>query len=104
MPTSVRLDAKTESLVNRLAKRTGRTKSEVIREAITRLAEADQVARPATTPYEAIRHLIGIGKGGPPDLSERTGDKVRQLLQERYRARQRGAGQAGGMGRRRRRR
>ena len=34
MPTSVRLDAKTESLVARLARRKGQTKSRVIRDPI----------------------------------------------------------------------
>ena len=38
MPVSVRLDAKTERLVNRLARQRGQTKSEVIREAIKVLA------------------------------------------------------------------
>jgi len=83
MPVSVRLDSKTESLVNRLARRTGRTKSEVIREALKVFAraEADGEARPG--PYEAIAHLIGCARGGPKDLSERTGEKVRKLLQAR---------------------
>jgi len=85
MPTSVRLDAKTESLVRRLAHTTGRTKSQVIRDAIVKLAESEGRARPAKTPYEAMKHMIGIAKGGPPDLSERTGEKFRQILLARRR-------------------
>ncbi len=34
MPTTVRLDPETESLIKRLAKKTGRTKSQIIRDAI----------------------------------------------------------------------
>lgn len=80
MPISVRLDPKTESLVNRLAKRTGRTKSEVVREGLKALAEAEAGVEPGMSPYEAIAHLIGCARGGPKDLSERTGEKLRKLL------------------------
>jgi predicted DNA-binding protein len=54
MPTSVRLDARTEGLVRRLAKKAGRTKSQVIRDAIERLAGADKEERRG--PFEAIKH------------------------------------------------
>lgn len=46
MPTSVRLDAKTESLVKRLARRKGQTKSEVIREALLAFARSEDNAKP----------------------------------------------------------
>ena len=85
MPTSVRLDSRTESLVNRLAKKTGRTKSQVIRDAITRLAEGENPATLPRTAYEALKDVIGIVKGGPSDLSERTGEKFRRLLLARRR-------------------
>ena len=85
MPTSVRLDAKTEALVDRLARTSGHTKSRVIRDAIARLAEVDERAATARTPYEAMKHVIGIARGGPRDLSERTGEKFRRLLRERRR-------------------
>lgn len=89
MPTSVRLDARAESLVNRLAKKTGRTKSQVIRDAIARLAEAEEGPKHARTAYEAMKHLIGIADSGGMNLSERTGEKFRALLLERQRARER---------------
>lgn len=85
MPTSVRLDAKTEALVARLARTTRRTKSEVIRAAIAQLAEAEAEAAPAATPYEAMKHVLGIARGGPADLSVRTGEQVRQMLRARRR-------------------
>jgi hypothetical protein len=44
MPTSVRLDPKTERVVRSLARRTGRTKSQVIRDAIHRLAASEAEA------------------------------------------------------------
>jgi len=86
MPTTVRLDPKTESLLNHLAKKTGRTKSQVIRDAIRALVRSEAATGAAGTPYEAIAHLIGCASGGPKDLSERTGEKFRKLLLERARS------------------
>lgn len=86
MPTTVRLDPETESLIKRLAKKTGRTKSQIIRDAIRALARSEAAAETAGGPYEAIAHLIGCASGGPKDLSERTGEKFRKLLLERARS------------------
>ena len=83
MHVSVRLDAKTEGLVNQLARQRGQTKSEVIREAIKTLAASEGGGKKPVRPFEAIAHLIGCAHGGPRDLSERTGEKFRKLLLER---------------------
>jgi hypothetical protein len=86
MPVSVRLDAKTEGLVNRLAKQRGQTKSAVIREAIKFFTSSSgNGGGKPIRPYEAIAHLLGCARGGPPDLSEQTGRKFRKLLLERQR-------------------
>jgi len=34
-------------------------------------------------PYETIADLIGCVRGGPPDLSENTGEKFRELLTQK---------------------
>ena len=81
----VRLDTETERLANRLARRKGRTKSAVIREALVALSRAEEETEARTSPYEAIAHLIGCARGGPKDLSERTGEKLRKLLLARAR-------------------
>jgi hypothetical protein len=86
MPVSVRLDAKTEGLVNRLAKQRGQTKSAVIREAIKFFTSSGNGGKNPVRPYEAIVHLLGCAQGGPPDLSEQTGQKFRKLLLERQRS------------------
>lgn len=83
MPMSVRLDAKTERLVERLARSKAQTKSEVVREAIQALARQADAARTARRPYDAIKHLIGCVRGGPRDLSVRTGEKFQDLLLKR---------------------
>ena len=84
MPTSVRLDPKTEQLITRLSRTLRRTKSQVIRDAIGKLALDEQASRPAPrSPYDALKHLIGVARGGPDDLSVRTGDKFRRLVRQR---------------------
>ena len=81
MPMSVRLDAKTERLIEGLARKRGQTKSEIVREAIGAVAQQQtNGSDSAKHPYEAVKDLIGCVRGGPPDLSVRTGEKFRQLL------------------------
>lgn len=79
MPTSVRLDPETDATLRRLAARTGRTKSDLLREAVSRLvAEEDQP--PALTAYDRMADLVGVEKGGDPTLSQRTAEAVRDKL------------------------
>lgn len=85
MPLTVRIDVKTERLIQRLARKRGRSKSEVIRDAIDILAKRAQEQEKAERPYEAVRDLIGSVRGGPSDLSEQTGDRFRRLLRDRLR-------------------
>jgi hypothetical protein len=80
MPLSVRLDASTERLVERLARKRRQTKSEVVRDAIGMLAQQEKGSNEKKRPYDLIAHLIGCVSGGPPDLSVRTGEKFKQLL------------------------
>ena len=87
MPLSVRLDAKTESLIKRLSRRRRQTKSEVIRDAIGVLAQQEEKGAHNQRPYELVAHLIGCVKGGPRNLSVRTGEKFHQMLVERSRKR-----------------
>ena len=68
MPTSVRLDPETEALLNRLAQTHRRTKSDILREALHRLAQ-DEHAKEADGPYALIADLIGIAQGGPDNLA-----------------------------------
>ena len=88
MPTSVRLDGPTRLLLQRLANRGRRSKSEVIREAIEALAAAEAILEAPASPSELAADLIGCVSGGSPDLSEATGVAFTELL-----ARRRGAGQ-----------
>ena len=85
MVATVRLDRKTEALMNRLVRRTGRSRSQVIREAIEQLAQAEGAGRPAATAYEAMEHAFGCWDSGGARLSERTGERFRALLTDRLR-------------------
>lgn len=80
MPTSVRLDPHTEHLVSRLSKQRGQTKSEVIREAIQSLSKQEKGRSKRQTPYERVKHLIGIFDSGGQRLSENTREKFAELL------------------------
>jgi Arc/MetJ-type ribon-helix-helix transcriptional regulator len=88
MPMSVRLDPKTEQAVKRLARRRRQTRSAVVREAIAAL-ERDEAARASEppTPWESLRHLVGVVDSGGDRLSEDTGGKLRALLQAKTDAR-----------------
>lgn len=83
MALSVRLDPGTEQLVERLARKRRQTKSEVIRDALGMLADAEKGTGGKRRPYDLIAHLVGCVRGGPPDLSVRTGERFKQLLLER---------------------
>jgi len=80
MPLTVRVDTKTERLIERLARKRGRTKSEVIREAIGVLARRTEALEHSERPYEAVKDLIGCVRGGQSNLSVRTGESFRRLL------------------------
>src|SRR5262245_12323253 len=83
VPISVRLDRETERVLDRVARESGQTRSEVIRQAVRALAARKSPKRADRGPYNDIADLIGIAHGGPPDLSVNTGAKVRAMLAAR---------------------
>lgn len=83
MPTSVRLDPETEALLNRLAHNHSRTKSDILREALHRLAQDEQVDEVDNGPYALVADLIGIAHGGSEDLARRHKQAFRDLLAKR---------------------
>jgi Arc/MetJ-type ribon-helix-helix transcriptional regulator len=78
VPISVRLDPETEHALEELARRRSVSKSEIVRQAIELLASQERQA-----PFDRVADLIGSVRGGPPDLSEETGKRFRQLLADR---------------------
>jgi predicted DNA-binding protein len=81
---SVRLDPDTDRLLERLAGRSGKSKSAVLREAVALLA------REEASPDSAFRimkrlGLIGCVRGDGRNHSSDAGRKVREILLERKR-------------------
>jgi Arc/MetJ-type ribon-helix-helix transcriptional regulator len=76
MHGSVQLDPETEQTLDRLVRRRAQSRSEVLRQALELLA-----AQEGESPFDRVADLIGCVSGGPPDLSEETGRKFRQLLE-----------------------
>jgi Arc/MetJ-type ribon-helix-helix transcriptional regulator len=84
---TVRLDVSTEAALKRLTARRGQTKSEVIRDAIARLADEEGEQLSA---YQWLQPFIGVIDSGGKQLSTDTGRRFRELLEERRRARRSG--------------
>jgi len=84
---TVRLDIKTEVALKRLSARRGQTKSEVIRDAIARLADEEEEQPSA---YDRLQPFIGIVDSGDPKLSEDMGKRLRKILESRQHARRSG--------------
>ena len=85
MPTSVRLDPETESLLKRLARQSRRSKSAVIRDALHRLAEDSAKVAESPGPYSLVADLIGIADGGPSDLARRHKQAYREAVAGKHR-------------------
>jgi len=79
-PLTLRLDPKTRQRIARLARRQRLSTSEVIRQAIAAWADRQE---PVALPYDAMRDLIGIVRGGNPKRSEQTGRRFTALLKRR---------------------
>ena len=92
---SVRLDTETAALLERIAGRCGKTKSEVLREAIAGYARRGADGSADERPYRKIEHLIGCVATGQKNLSQRTGERFAELLKmEKHGRRSRRRGSA----------
>jgi predicted DNA-binding protein len=79
-PLTLRLDEKTRKRIVRIARRKQLSTSQVVRQAIEAWAEQHE---PVTSPYEAVRDLIGVVHGGNPKGSVQTGRRFTKLLKRR---------------------
>lgn len=83
MTLTVRLHAATQAKLDRLSRRLGLTKSELVREALRAIGDSES-ARPTGNSLDGQLALgIGCARGGPPDLSARTGVGFRRVLARR---------------------
>jgi predicted DNA-binding protein len=87
MTTSVRLDPATERTLGRLSRTTGKSRSELIREAIRQLGAHADDGRAARSAYDRIEDLIGVLDRGPGNRAARSEDLLRAKFAARRTAR-----------------
>lgn len=97
---SIRLDSRITSAVGRIASKTGKTKSEIIREALIDYTEKVEQESGHERPYDKMAPDIGCWDSGGMQLSTRTGEKFAEMLMRdrdaRRAGRQRTAGRRSG--------
>ena len=87
MPFSVRLDPKLVNALTKLAVRSRRPVSDVVREAVEMYIAGATPVEDAMTAYDRMAHLIGRVATGNTSRSVGTGRRFTALLRERRRAR-----------------
>lgn len=83
MSTRIKLDPPTEELLQRLVRSSGRTESEVIREALHRLTDGAADLAESKSLYDALEDIVGLAADGPEDLAERHNERFREELDRR---------------------
>jgi hypothetical protein len=85
MVTSVRLDPATERNLKKLSKVTGRTKSDLIRQAVQRLtAQVDRQLEGGPTAYDRLVDVIGLVNLGPGTRAARSEELLRRRFSARH--------------------
>ena len=87
MPFSLRLDPDTEARIRRLSASTGRSKSDVVREAVAHYAADHASPKAGQSAYDRLKPYIGSVNSGGANLSTNTHAKFRELLLRKHRAR-----------------
>ncbi len=87
MPLTVRLDPATRRLLEALARRGSTSRSNIVREALSRYGAQAQIDESAGRPFEAWSDVIGVVKLGVRDPGRTTGDQFADTIRRRVRAR-----------------
>jgi predicted transcriptional regulator len=87
MPLTVRLNPKTERLLNALAKQRKQTRSDVVREAIEQFGAAEKAETTTGSVYDEWADVIGIGRTTGRDFSKTTGEQFTEAVLKKARAR-----------------
>lgn len=82
--TTVRLDPTTRATLERLAERRGQSRSEVIRDAISRLSGEEREG--TSSAFELLQPFAGIADSGGRQLSRESGRRFRERLEGKRRA------------------
>jgi predicted DNA-binding protein len=85
MPFSFRLDPETEAKIRRLAAKSGKSRSMVVREAVEKYAAEDEEASArGPTAYDRLKPYIGSISSGGKNHSQNTHEKYRALLKKKF--------------------
>jgi len=87
VPLTVRLSPKTERALNALAKRRRMSRSDVVREALTRYEAEETSEKPTGHPYNAWLDVIGVVSLGVRDPARTTGEQFAAIVRQRVRTR-----------------
>lgn len=87
MPFSIRLDPETEAKIRRLTTATGRSKSEVVRDAVAHYAPDTEPPTPERSAFNRLKPFVGVVTTGGAHYSRDTHAKYRTLLRQKHRAR-----------------
>jgi Arc/MetJ-type ribon-helix-helix transcriptional regulator len=89
MPLNVRLDAKTQRALEALAKRRRQTRSDIVREAITRYATSDAAEASDDSPFSRWADVIGVVRLGARDPDRTTGEQFAEIVRDTHARRSR---------------
>jgi Arc/MetJ-type ribon-helix-helix transcriptional regulator len=81
MALTVRLGPKAERTLNRLARRRGLSRSDVVREALAHYEAADASRGTDSRPYDAWIDVIGVVRLGLRDPKRTTGEQFATIVQ-----------------------
>ena len=87
MALTVRLTPKTERALNALAKRRRMSRSDVVREALTRYETEESGGRASGRPYDAWLDVIGVVSLGVRDPTRTTGEQFSAIVRQQARTR-----------------
>jgi len=87
MPFSLRLDPKTEARIRDLARQTGWSKANVVREAVAQYRADPPASESEPTLYERLKPYIGVVSSGRRDGSKNTHEIVRAIVKRKIRER-----------------
>ena len=82
---SIRLGAEHARFLENVAARSGKTKSQVVRNALNVLHKCQGQELAGESPYQRLAHLIGCFDSRGQALSEKTGERFAELLKEQSR-------------------
>jgi Arc/MetJ-type ribon-helix-helix transcriptional regulator len=80
MALTVRLDLRAEQALNRLARRSGLSRSDVVREALARYQATEDPPTAARRPYDGWVDVIGVVRLGIRDPRRTTGDQFATIV------------------------